>query len=45
MKKHVHFESKEPDQDFNRFDLPTVLGALFALFIIYIIIVGYSLIS
>lgn len=42
MKKH--FQSEEPDQEFNRLDLPTVLGALFALFII-IIIVGYSLIS
>ena len=43
MKKH--FQSEEPDQDFNRLDLPTVLGALFALFIIYIIIVGYLLIA
>ena len=43
MKKH--FQSEEPDQEFNRLDLPTVLGAIFVLFIIYIIIVGYSLIS
>lgn len=45
MNKHIHFESKEPDQDFNRLDFRTVLGALFALLIIYIIIVGFSLIT
>ena len=43
MKKY--FQSEEPDQDFNRLDIPTVLGAIFALVIIYIIIAGYSLIS
>ena len=43
MKKH--FQSEEPDQGLNRLDLPTVLGALFALVIIYTIIVGYSFIT
>ena len=43
MKKH--FQSEEPDQEFNNLDLPTVLGAIFALFIIYIIIVGFLFIS
>lgn len=44
MKKYFHLQSEEPDHDFNRIDLPTILGAIFALFIIYII-VGFSLVA
>jgi len=44
MKKHFHFQSEEPDHNFNCFDLPTI-GALFALLFIYILIVGFSLIA
>ncbi len=32
--KDFHLQSEEPNHDFNRFDPPTILGAIFTLFII-----------